>query len=150
MSRSVNKVILVGYLGKAAETRQTPSGTSVSNFDVATARSVKDGRGGYTDQTEWHHCVLWKAENLAQYLTSGQRVYIEGRLQTRTWEDNEGNRRQATQVIAEQVILLGNPNGNGRGRGKPKPNGAGQQRRAPEPQRGAYAGASGGRTDSEF
>ena len=139
MARSVNKVILVGYVGKAAETRHTSSGTAVTNFDVATSRSVKDGQGGYTEQTEWHRCVVWKAESLAQYLTAGQRVFVEGRLKTRSWEDQAGNKRQTTQIVAEQVILLG---GNGNSRGKTAQNDRQPQSSRPPAAQRRFVGGS--------
>jgi single-strand DNA-binding protein len=76
---------------------------------------VKDGESGdYRDETDWHNIVLWRAEKLAEYLKSGVRVYVEGRLQTRSWQDQNGNRRYATQVVAEQVILLSGSNGTDR------------------------------------
>lgn len=112
-SRSVNKVILLGHLGKDAETRFTPSGVAVSRFTLATNRRVKDSATGeWKDETDWHNITLWRQENFAPYLTKGKQVYIEGRLQQRTYEDKEGQKRYATDVVAEEVILLG-----GRGEG---------------------------------
>jgi single-strand DNA-binding protein len=106
-SRSVNKVILLGNLGKDAETKYTPSGTAVSNFTVATNRRWKDQQTGeWKEETEWHRCVLWRSENRANYLTKGTPVYIEGRLQTRSWEDKEGQKRYTTEVVCEELILL--------------------------------------------
>ena len=82
--KSVNKVILLGHLGKDAETKFTPSGTSVTNFTLATNRRVKDQQSGeWRDETDWHRVVLWQAENIANYLLKGKQVYLEGRLQTR-------------------------------------------------------------------
>lgn len=109
-SRGLNKVMLIGNLGKDAETRFTPSGVAVTNFSVATARRTKDQQTGeWKDETDWHNVVLWRAENLANYLQKGKRVYIEGRLQTRNWEDQNGNKRYTTEVVADasSVILLG-------------------------------------------
>jgi len=114
-SRSVNKVILLGHLGKDAETRFTPSGAAVTNFSLATNRRWKDQQtGDWKEETDWHNIVLWKAENLAPHLQKGKQVYVEGRLQTRSWEDKDGNKRYTTEVIAEMgsLILLG-----GRGEG---------------------------------
>jgi single-strand DNA-binding protein len=106
-SRSVNKVILLGNLGKDAETKYTPSGTAVSNFTVATNRRWKDQQTGeWKEETEWHRCVLWRSENRANYLTKGTNVYIEGRLQTRSYEDKEGQKRYTTEVVCEELILL--------------------------------------------
>lgn len=114
-SRSVNKVILVGHLGKDAETKFTPSGQSVSNFTLATSRRWKDQQSNeWKEETDWHNVVLWRAENLANYLTKGKQIYVEGRLQTRSYDDKEGKKRYVTEVVAEDVILLG-----GRGEGGP-------------------------------
>jgi single-strand DNA-binding protein len=106
-TRSVNKVILLGHLGKDAETRYTPNGTAVSNFTLATNRRWKDQQTGeWKEETEWHRCVLWKSENRANYLLKGTPVYIEGRLQTRSWDDKEGQKRYTTEVVCEDLILL--------------------------------------------
>jgi single-strand DNA-binding protein len=107
-SRSVNKVILVGHLGKDAETRFTQGGVPRTTFTVATNRRWKDQQtGDWKEETEWHNVVLWRSENLANYLTKGQQVYVEGRLSTRAWDDKDGNKRYTTEIIAEDVILLG-------------------------------------------
>ncbi|MFN3321944.1 MAG: single-stranded DNA-binding protein [Bryobacteraceae bacterium] len=107
-SRSVNKVILVGHLGRDAETKFTPSGQSRTTFSVATNRRIKDQQtGDWRDETDWHNVVLWRAENLANYLTKGTQVYIEGRLQTRSYDDKDGKKMYMTEVVAEEVILLG-------------------------------------------
>lgn len=105
--RTVNKVTLLGCLGKDAETKFTPSGASVANFSVATSRRWKDKQTGeWKEETDWHRVVLWRAEAISQFLTKGQKVYIEGRLQTRSYEHN-GERRFQTEVISENLILLG-------------------------------------------
>jgi single-strand DNA-binding protein len=107
-SRSVNKVILVGHLGKDAETKFTQGGTPVTKFSIATGRRWKDQQSGeWKEETDWHNVVLWRAENLANYLLKGKQVYIEGRLQTRSYEDKDGKKQWFTEVIAEDVILLG-------------------------------------------
>jgi single-strand DNA-binding protein len=106
-SRSVNKVILVGHLGRDAETKFTPSGVPVSKFSVATNRRWKDQQSGdWKEETEWTNVVLWRQENLANYLTKGKQIYVEGRLQTRTYEDKDGKKQYFTEVVAEDVILL--------------------------------------------
>lgn len=106
-SRSVNKVILLGHLGKDAETKFTPAGVAVSKFSIATSRRWKDQSSGeWKEETDWHNIVLWRAENLSSYLLKGKQVYIEGRLQTRSWEDKEGQKRYTTEVIADELILL--------------------------------------------
>jgi single-strand DNA-binding protein len=111
-SRSVNKVILLGNLGKDAETRYTPGGTAVSNFTLATNRRWKDQQTGeWKEETEWHRCVLWRSENRANYLTKGTPVYIEGRLQTRSWDDKDGQKRYSTEVVCEELILLSSRGG---------------------------------------
>ncbi len=107
-SRSVNKVILIGNLGRDAETRFTPAGIARTTFSVATSRRWKDQQTGeWKEETDWHNVVLWRRENLANYLTKGQQVYVEGRLQTRSYDDRDGNRRYTTEVVADDVILLG-------------------------------------------
>lgn len=117
-SRSVNKVILVGNLGKDAETKFTPSGTPVTKFSVATSRRWKDKQtGDWKEETDWHNIVLWQAENLANYLTKGQKVYVEGRIQTRSYDDKEGKKQWFTEIVAEDVILLGGRGESGGGGG---------------------------------
>ena len=107
-SRSVNKVILLGHLGKDAETRFTPQGVPVTSFSVATNRRFKDTQTGeWKDETDWHNIVLWRSENLATYLTKGTQVYVEGRLQTRNYENKEGRKVYVTEVVAEDVLLVG-------------------------------------------
>ncbi len=107
-SRSVNKVILVGNLGRDAETKFTPSGAAVTRFAIATTRSWKDQQSNeWKEETNWTNVVVWRQENLANYLTKGKQVYIEGRLQTRSYDDKDGKKVYATEVVAEDVILLG-------------------------------------------
>jgi len=147
MARSVNKVILIGNLGKDAETKFTPQGIAVSRFSIATTRRIKDaGTGDWKDETDWNNVVLWRNENLAQYLTKGKQVYIEGRLQTRSYDDKDGNKKYSTEVIAEEVMLLG-------GRGEGGEGGGGAMQSAPRsaaqkaaPQGGGQ-GAGGGKFD---
>lgn len=108
-SRSVNKVILIGHLGKDAETRFTAGGAARTTFRVATNYRYKDPQTGeWKEDTEWHNVVLWRQENLANYLTKGQQVYVEGRIQTRAYEDREtGQQRYVTEIVAQNVLLLG-------------------------------------------
>jgi single-strand DNA-binding protein len=116
-SRSVNKVILIGHLGRDAETKFTPGGAAVTRFSVATNRRWKDKDSGeWKEETDWSNIVLWRSENLANYLTKGKQVYVEGRLQTRSYEDKDGKKVYATEVVADDVILLGGQGGGG-GRG---------------------------------
>src|ERR1700731_2833177 len=113
-SRSVNKVILVGHLGKEAETRFSPARWSVPSFSVATNRRWKDQQTGeWKEETDWANIVLWRQENLANYLTKGKQVYVEGRLQTRSYDDKDGKKQYMTEVVAEDVILLGGRGGEG-------------------------------------
>ena len=115
-SRSLNKVMLIGHLGKDAETRHTQSGTAVTNFTLATSWRVKNQQTGeWREETDWHDIVMWKAENVAAYLQKGKQVFIEGRLQTRSWEDQGGNKRYKTEVVAENLILLSSRGGDGGG-----------------------------------
>jgi single-strand DNA-binding protein len=107
-SRSVNKVTLLGHLGRDAETKFTPSGVAVTNFTLATSRRWKDQQSGeWKEETEWHRCVLWRSENVTNYLLKGKQVYLEGRLQTRNYEDKEGQKRYITEVVCDDLILLG-------------------------------------------
>jgi single-strand DNA-binding protein len=106
-SRSVNRVFLVGSLGKDAETKFAPSGVAKTTFSVATNRRWKDQSGEWKEETDWHSVVLWRSENLANYLLKGKQVHVEGRLSTRSYDDKEGNKRWVTEVVADNVILLG-------------------------------------------
>ena len=112
-SRSVNKVILIGHLGRDAETAYTASQVAVTKFSVATSRRWKDQQTGeWKEETNWSNVVLWRQEAVAPYLTKGKQVYVEGRLQTRSYDDKEGKKVWTTEVVADEVILLG-----GRGEG---------------------------------
>src|SRR5579871_4335959 len=115
-SRSVNKVILIGHLGRDAETKFTPSGVAVTKFSVATNRRWKDQQTGeWKEETDWANVVLWRQENLANYLTKGKQVYVEGRLQTRSYDDKDGKKQYMTEVVADDVILVGGRDGGGGG-----------------------------------
>ena len=110
-NRSVNKVILVGNLGRDAEKNTTPTGIPVTRFSVATSRSWKDPKtNDWKEETNWTHVVLWRHENVTDYLTKVKQVYVEGRLQTRSYQDKEGRTVRATDVIAEDVLLLSSGN----------------------------------------
>ncbi|MFN7996748.1 MAG: single-stranded DNA-binding protein [Bryobacteraceae bacterium] len=105
---SVNKVILIGNLGRDAETKYTPSGASVTNFSLATTRRWKDQQSGeWKEQTDWHRIKYWRAENVANYLTKGKQVYVEGRLETRSYDDKDGKKVYTTEVVCEHLVLLG-------------------------------------------
>lgn len=108
MARSVNKVILVGNLGRDSETKFKRSGTAVTNFSVATTRSWKNANTEeWVEETNWTNVVLWEQQNVAAYLTKGKQVYVDGRLQTRSYEDKDGRKVYVTEVIANEVLLLG-------------------------------------------
>ena len=112
----VNKVILVGNLGRDPEVRSTPSGQPVASFTLATSRKWKDKSGQRQEQTEWHQIVCWgrQAEVAGQYLTKGKQIYVEGRLQTRSWDDRQtGEKRYRTEVICENFQMLGSRGGGG-------------------------------------
>jgi single-strand DNA-binding protein len=138
--RSVNKAILVGRLGSDAETRYTPSGTPVSRVSLAMNRQWTDSDHQVHQETDWMAIVIWKMENLASYLIRGAKVYVEGRLQTRSYDDKDGVKRYVTEVIAQNIVLLGG-NGNGTGgrreaehrTGSGKPSN-GQRSHEPEPE----------------
>ena len=105
---TVNKVIIVGRLGSDPEVRYTPSGAAVANFNVATNRVYKNREGNQVEETEWHRIVVWSrlAEIAKEYCRKGSRIYIEGRLQTRDWEDQNGQKRYTTEVVAQELQLL--------------------------------------------
>jgi|TARA_B100000470_G_scaffold201394_1_gene173619 single-strand DNA-binding protein len=106
---SVNKVVLVGHLGGDPETRYTPSGAAVANFNMATNESWRDANGELQDKTEWHRCVMFgkSAELAGELLKKGQLVYLEGKLQTRNWEDKDGVKRYTTEVVCDMFTMLG-------------------------------------------
>jgi single-strand DNA-binding protein len=123
---SVNKVILVGNLGRDAELRYTPGGSAVATLNLATTEVWNDKAGQKQEKTEWHRIVLWgkTAESLNEYLTKGKQIYVEGRLQTREWDDKDGVKRKTTEVRGDRIVLLGGGGGGG---------GARQQSRAAAP-----------------
>ncbi len=106
---TVNKVILIGRLGKDPDMRYAPSGTAIANFNMATNQSTKDKDGNFTDHTDWHRVVAFgrTAEVAGEYLVKGKLVYIEGRLQTRSWEDKNGQKKYTTEVVCSNMQLLG-------------------------------------------
>ena len=138
--KSVNKVILIGRLGRDPELKYTGTGSPFCRFSIATDDSWTDKASGEKqERTEWHSIVVWNrlAEICNEYLRKGRLVYIEGSLQTREWDDQEGNKRKTTEVVARDMVLLGSPQGSGESGG-----GGGQQRRT------ASAGAPSGMADS--
>ena len=109
MSRGLNKLMIIGHLGRDPEMRYTPSGRPVTTFSVATTRSWHSADGERHEETEWFNVVAWGslAEICNQHLRKGQQVYVEGRLQTRRWEDSEGNKHYTTELVAKEMIMLG-------------------------------------------
>lgn len=117
MSKSVNKVILVGNVGKDPDIKYTPSGIPVAKVSLATNEKYKDKRGEWQERTEWHNLVFWQrlAEIVGEYVKKGSKVYIEGRLQTSSWEDKQsGEKKYRTEIVVADLVLLG-ANGNGNG-----------------------------------
>ena len=135
---SVNKVILVGNLGRDPELRYTPSGTAVANFTLATNEAWTDKAGAKQERTEWHRIVVWgkQAAIVGEYLGKGKQVFIEGSLQTREWNDRDGNKRQTTEIRAQRVIMLGRAEARGEA-GAPGRSGGGEFDTGPEPPVGA-------------
>ena len=119
MAGGVNKVILVGHLGADPDMRYTPSGQGVCELRLATSDSWTDKNGQRQERTEWHRVVVWgkRAEIVAKYLSKGRQVYVEGRIQTRSYDDKEGNKRYITEIIANDVQFLGGREGGGGGGG---------------------------------
>jgi single-strand DNA-binding protein len=124
---SLNKVMLIGNLGKDPELRFTPSGRAVGRFPVATSEQWTDANGQRQDRTEWHNVVVWgkQAETCGQYLSKGRQVFIEGSIRSRQYDDKEGQKRYITEVIAQRVQFLGGKGGDGGGAGMPRGGGGG-------------------------
>ena len=140
----VNKVILIGNLGRDPEVRSTPSGQPVASFTLATSRRWKDKNGQRQEQTEWHQIVVWgkQAEIAGQYLTKGKQIFLEGRLQTRSWDDRQtGEKRYRTEVVCDNFQMLGSRGGGGefeQGGAAPGGGGGGSY------DEGGYSGGGGG------
>jgi single-strand DNA-binding protein len=123
MGNGINRVILIGNLGADPELRHTPGGASVCNFSIATNESWTDKSGEKQERTEWHRIIVWgrMADACAKYLGKGRPVYVEGRLQTRKWDDKEGVTRYLTEIVAQHVQFLGGGNGSRRDDDAPPP-----------------------------
>jgi len=139
---SVNKVILVGNLGKDPELRYTPAGAAVATFSLATTERFKGKDGQMQEKTEWHNIVAWRqlAEICGKYLHKGKQVYLEGRIQTRSYDDRDGNKKYITEIVADQMQMLGRAGDEGGGSGRA----AGGQRAATAQGTPAAAAATGG------
>jgi single-strand DNA-binding protein len=110
MPKSVNKVILLGNLGKDPEVKYTPSGLPVAKFSIATSERYKDKDGQWQERTEWHNIVAWQrlAEIVGEYVKKGSKLYVEGRIQTRSWDDKQsGEKKYRTEIVANDLVLLG-------------------------------------------
>ena len=143
-SRSVNKVILLGNLGRDAETKFTPAGASVTRFSVATTRRWKDQQtNDWKEETNWTNVSLWRQEKLGAYLTKGKQVYVEGRLQTRSYDDKDGKKVYSTEVVADDVILLGGRGEGGEFEGAGATSSLGARNNAGAPSRGGAAKPGG-------
>jgi len=112
---SINKAILVGNVGNDPEVRHLEAGTAVANFSLATSENYKNREGERITQTEWHNIVVWRglAEVVEKYVHKGQQLYIEGRIRTRSWEDKDGNKRYTTEIVADNLQMLGRKNDQG-------------------------------------
>lgn len=123
MASGLNKVLIIGNLGHQPELRYTGSGQAVLSLRIASNEKWKNRDGEWQDRTEWHSVVIWgnRAEGLSKVINKGTQMFVEGRLQTRTWEDKDGNKRYTTEIVAREVILLGSKNGNGNRNSAPPP-----------------------------
>lgn len=146
-SRGVNKVILVGNLGNDPEVRYMPNGNAVANLSIATSESWKDQQGQLQEKTEWHKVTMYRrlAEIAGEYLKKGSQIYLEGKLQTRKWQDQQGNDRYTTEVIADQLQMLGGRNESGGGQGGGQ--GGGYQKSQGGQQGSGGYGQSGGQSN---
>ncbi len=112
---SLNKVMLIGNLGKDPEVRAIPSGVKVANFSIATTESYTEKHGQKVEKTEWHNIVMWRglAEIAEKYLKKGKQIFVEGRLQTRSWDDQTGQKKYMTEIVADNMVMLGGPRDGG-------------------------------------
>src|SRR5215213_8834999 len=145
MSRSLNKVTLIGNLGNDPEVRSTTGGNRVATFSLATSRSWNDASGNKQEKTEWHRCVVWNSKNsqladiVEKYVKKGDKLFVEGRIEYRQWQDKDGQTKYSTEINVRELIMLGSPRGGDAGEGRPaRPAGA-----------KAKAGATAGNTGSD-
>ena len=155
MSRSLNKVMLIGNLGNDPEVRSTSGGNRVATFSLATSRSWNDAAGSKQEKTEWHRCVVWntKSSQLAdiveRYVKKGDKIYVEGRIEYRQWQDKDGQTRYSTEINVRELIMLGAPRGGGGGDSDGEGGMPQRQSRAPVAQK-AKAAAAGGDDFEDF
>ena len=139
---SLNKVMLIGNLGKDPEIRAIPSGVKVANFSIATTESYTDKGGQKVEKTEWHNIVMWRglAEVAEKYLRKGKQVYVEGRLQTRSWDDQTGQKKYMTEIVADNMVMLGSPRDGGGSEGYSRNDSAPPMKESPS----GFPGGAGG------
>jgi len=150
MAKSVNKVILIGNLGKDPEVKVTPSGTPVAKFTLATNERYKDKSGQWQDRTEWHNLVAWQrtAEIIGEYVKKGSKIYVEGSLRTSSWDDkNTGEKKYRTEIVVNDLVLLSG-RGDGESASRSASGGGNFDQRAPEPE--PATAHSGGITDEDI
>lgn len=152
MSRSLNKVILIGNLGSDPEVRSATGGNRVANFSLATSRQWNDASGVKQEKTEWHRCVAWnsKSSTLAdiveRYVKKGDKLYVEGRIEYRQWQDKDGQTKYSTEINVRELIMLGSPKGGGMDAGDP----ARSKSPGAKAKAGAAAGGAAGQEFEEF
>ncbi len=152
MARGVNKVILIGNLGADPDTKYTASGTAITNISIATKDSWKDKQTGENqERTEWHRVVFFNrlAEIAGEYLRKGSQVYVEGRLQTRKWQDQNGQDRYSTEIVGNEMQMLGSREGGGVPRTSPPPSGGFRDKQPAQPKQAAPA-TDDGFTDDDI
>ena len=144
-TKGVNKVILVGNLGNDPEVRYMPNGNAVANLSLATSESWKDQQGQLQERTEWHRLTMYRrlAEIAGEYLKKGSQIYVEGKLQTRKWQDQQGQDRYTTEIIVDQMQMLG-------GRGGDSANTGGGYQQRPQTQQGGYQQQAGAPTQGGY
>ncbi|HYW33234.1 MAG TPA: single-stranded DNA-binding protein [Gemmatimonas sp.] len=156
MSRSLNKAILIGNVGSDPELRTVGNGSKVASFSLATGRTWNDASGAKQEKTEWHKCIVWgnKAGSLAdvveKYVKKGERVYVEGEIEYRQWQDKEGQTRYTTEIKVRELMLLGGRAGGGGGSDDSEGGGAPRRNAAPARGKAAAAPAAGGDDFSDF
>jgi len=152
VSRSLNKVTLIGNLGNDPEVRSTTGGNRVATFSLATSRSWNDQSGAKQEKTEWHRCVVWNtkgsqlADIVEKYVKKGDKIYVEGRIEYRQWQDKDNQTRYSTEINVRELIMLGGGKGGG---SDFDGDSGGQQRRAPAPQRAKAPASNSGGDDFE-